>query len=241
MLLLPIGTGCQSTPVTGRTAFNVFTPEQDVGLGREAYQQALAGQKIVTSGPQKEMVERIMSRLVAVADDPGYEWEVRLIQDDQTVNAFALPGGKMAVYTGILPVCQTEAGLAVVMGHEIGHVVARHGTQRVSESLIVDIGTDALLALLDAGNYRDIAQTASTILLELPHSRKHESEADHIGLIYMAKADYDPRETIAFWQRMESGTGGGPPEFLSTHPSHESRIQQLQELLPEALAEWKPR
>jgi len=243
-LLLPGGVlaGCQTTPITGRSAFNLFSVQQDVGLGRESYSQVLAEQKIVNSGPEKERVERAMSRLVAVADDPGFEWEVTLVQDDETVNAFALPGGKMAVYTGILPVCESEAGLAVVMGHEIGHVVARHGTQRVTESLLLDLGKNGLIAMLDAENYRGIFNAAGTLLVELPFSRTDESEADHIGLVYMARAGYDPREAIAFWQRMESESGGGsPPEWLSTHPSHGTRVDQLEGWLPEAMAEWQSR
>ena len=231
---------CQTTPVTGRSALNLFSVDQDVGLGRESYAQVLAGQNIVRSGPQKAMVERIMSRLIAVADDPGFEWEVALIEDDQTVNAFALPGGKMAVYTGILPVTGSEAGLAVVMGHEIAHVVARHGTQHVTESMILDLGKSGLVALLDAGNYRGIFDAAGTVLVDLPFSRKDESEADHIGLVYMARAGYDPREAIEFWQRMEAQAGGGSqPEWLSTHPSHGTRIEQLRAWLPEAMAEWQ--
>jgi predicted Zn-dependent protease len=233
---------CQSTPVTGRSAFNLFSVDQDVGLGRESYAQILAGQTVVSSGPQAEMVERVMSRLIAVADDPGFEWEVTLIEDDRQVNAFALPGGKMAVYSGILPVCASEAGLAVVMGHEIAHVVARHGTQRVTESLVLDIGKTGLIAMLDAQNYSGIFDAAGTLLVELPFSRGDESEADHIGLVYMARAGYDPREAIQFWQRMDAQAGGGsPPEWLSTHPSHGTRIENLQEWLPEAMAEWQSR
>jgi predicted Zn-dependent protease len=243
LLLVPaLPCACQTIPITGRSALNVFSVDQDVGLGRESYSQVLANQKLVTSGPQKEMVERVMARLVEVADDPGFEWQVNLIQDDKTVNAFALPGGKMAVYTGLLPVCGGEAGLAVVMGHEIGHVVARHGTQRVTQSLLLDLGKNGLIAMLDAENYRGIFNAAGTVLIDLPFSRKDESEADHIGLVYMARAGYDPHEALQFWQRMESQSGGqGPPEWLSTHPSHGTRVQQLEGWLPEAMEDFRPR
>lgn len=226
---------CHTSPVTGRRSLNAFSTGQDIELGREAYTQVLAGQKLVTSGKNHEMVTRAMTRLAAVADDVGYEWEVSLIQDDKTVNAFALPGGKMAVYTGILPVCESETGLAVVMGHEIGHVVARHGTERMTNML----GVDLVLSLLNIGDYAQLAQLGLDVFVNLPNGRQQESESDEIGLVYMARAGYDPREAIAFWERMESLGGGGPPEFLSTHPSHETRIERLRAKLPEALEIWR--
>ncbi len=239
LLVLPLAgalAACQTTPVTGRQSLNMFSTADDIQYGREAFQQVLASQKLVTSGPELEMVKRAMTRLTSVADDPGFEWEVALIDDDQTVNAFALPGGKMAVYTGILPVTETEKGLAVVMGHEIGHVVARHGTERVTLSAPFDTVTQ----LLNLGDYAGLAASSLDMLLTRPFGRKQESEADEIGLVYMARAGYDPRESISFWQRMESmSQGGGPPEFLSTHPSHETRIQLLKEKLPEAIEVWK--
>ena len=230
-----IGSGCHSVPVTGRSTFNLLSTTDDVQLGIEAYDQVLAGSRIVTSGPRKEMVERIMSNLVAVAEDPGYEWEVRLIDDDTVANAWALPGGKMAVYTGILPLTADEAGLAVVMAHEIGHVVARHGTERMTRVLGVGLVTE----FLDLGDYEGLAEVGYELLVEMPFGRSAESEADHIGLIYMARAGYDPREAVDFWQRMEAATGSGPPEFLSTHPSHETRVHDLERLLPEAVAEYE--
>ena len=240
LAVLPVGGlaglgGCQTTPITGSRAFNLFSPQEDVELGREAYTQVLAGQPLVTSGSELAMVQRVMDRLVAVADDPGYEWEVQLIDDRETVNAFALPGGKMAVYTGILPVTQSEAGLAVVMGHEIAHVIAQHGTQRVSRQL----GVQAAMEMINLGDWQSLAEASYSLLLEMPWGRGDESESDHIGLIYMARAGYDPREAVDFWSRMASGTGGGPPEFLSTHPSHETRIADLQALMPEALKVWE--
>ena len=226
---------CATTPITGSRSFNLFSPQEDVALGREAYQQVLAEERPITSGPQAAMVKRVMDRLVAVADDAGYEWEVTLLDAPDTVNAFALPGGKMAVYTGILPVTQTEAGLAVVMGHEIGHVVAQHGTQRVSRQM----GAEAVLQYADLGDWQALAETSYSLLLEMPWGRGDESESDHIGLIYMARAGYDPREAVDFWSRMSSLTGDGPPEFLSTHPSHETRISDLQRWMPEALEAYQ--
>jgi metalloendopeptidase OMA1, mitochondrial len=224
-------TGCMTVPVTGRTAFNAFSPAEDVQLGTEAFEQILGEEKLVASGPEKQMVERVMARLAAAADDAGYAWEVRLIDESEVVNAFALPGGKMAVYTGILPICEDETGLAVVMGHEIGHVVAQHGTERMTRGL----GVELIFGLLDIGDYQELANIGLNLLVELPFSRHHESEADHIGLVYMARAGYDPREAIAFWSRMNAAGGERPPEFLSTHPSPDTRIQRLEELLPEAI------
>jgi len=226
---------CQTAPVTGRSSFNLFSLDDEIALGSEAYGGILEGQERVASGPQKELVERVMHRLVAVADDPGYEWDVVLIDDDATANAFALPGGKMAVYTGILGVTQSEAGLAVVMGHEIGHVVARHGTQRMTQAL----GFEVIFSALDQGQVTDLARSFTDLVFGLPFSRSHESEADHIGLIYMARAGYDPREATRFWERMSALGGDAGPEVLSTHPSDETRISKLNELLPEALDEWK--
>lgn len=225
-----VSSGCQTVPVTGRQAFNAFPPEWDNDIGAQAYQEILAPEKLVTSGSQLAMVERVMQRLVAVADDNGYQWEVRLIDNPQVVNAFALPGGKMAVYTGILPVCQDEAGLAVVMGHEIGHVVARHGAQRMSQAA----GIELIFQLWNGGQTAELARMAVQLAVEMPYGRSHETEADHIGLMYLARAGYDPQRAVEFWERMASATGEGPPEFLSTHPSHETRIRQLKELLPEA-------
>jgi len=230
-----LAAACHTTPVTGRHSLNAFTTSEDIELGREAYAQVLQGAKLVTTGPKHDMVVRAMTRLSAVADDAGYEWQVNLIDDDSTVNAFALPGGKMAVYTGILPVAQTETGLAVVMGHEIGHVVARHGTERMTSSL----GLDAVLSFVNIGNYAGLAQQGLEMLVNRPFGRAQESEADEIGLVYMARAGYDPREAIAFWERMEALAGSSGPEFLSTHPSNETRAKRLRERLPEALEIWR--
>ena len=240
-VLALVGAGCVTTPVTGKQAFLPIPVSQDLVLGAQAFDQVLATENVVTSGREKEIVERVMNRLVAVADDEGYDWEVVLIDAPETVNAFALPGGKMAVYTGILPVCADERGdiengLAVVMGHEIGHVVARHGMQRVTQQM----GLDLVLSLLNAGQYQEVVGQLAAVTLTLPNGRADESESDHIGLIYMARAGYDPREAPAFWSRMSQLTGGGgPPEFLSTHPSHETRVSQLNDLMPTALNEYE--
>ena len=225
MLGCALAAACHTTPVTGRRALNAFSTEEDIQLGRQAYEQVLRDAKVVSSGPKHDMVVRAMTRLAAVSDDSGYEWEVNLIDDDSVVNAFALPGGKMAV----------ETGLAVVMGHEIGHVIARHGTERMTSNL----GFDVLISFLNIGDYAALAQQGLEYLVNRPFGRSHESEADEIGLVYMARAGYDPREAVAFWERMERLGGSSGPEFLSTHPSHETRVQRLKEKLPEAMEIWR--
>ncbi len=228
---------CQTTPITGSKAFNVFSVADDCEMGAEAYTQFPADSKVVTSnwgtnGQWKKKVESAMQRLSAVAEDQGFAYEVKLLEEDETVNAWCLPCGKMAVYTGILPVCQDEVGLAVVMGHEIGHAIARHGTQRMS----TDSLAQSALGLLGEENYEQLGAMAYEMLFSLPYGRKHELEADHIGLILMARAGYDPREAVEFWGRMEALGGAGGPEWLSTHPSHGTRIEELNSLMPEALA-----
>ncbi|MEM7516267.1 MAG: M48 family metallopeptidase [Planctomycetota bacterium] len=223
---------CQTVPITGRNAFNMFSVEQDKQMGAEAYAEVLQQNPLVTSGTELRMVENAMNRLVVAAQeyDEDYPWEVVLIDGPQTVNAFALPGGKMAVYTGILPVAENETGLAVVMGHEIGHVLARHGTQRVTAQ---GLGSTAISLLLN-GNGQALATTVFGVLAN-GYGRSQELEADHIGLILMAKAGYDPRAAAAFWTRMTAGSSGGPPEWLSTHPAGETRVAQIEKLLPEAM------
>jgi metalloendopeptidase OMA1, mitochondrial len=228
---------------------NVFSADDDIRLGVQAYDEVLAGERILTSGPQYEMVQRVTLRLVTAAQelDPQLAetpddlsarlpWEVRVIDDPNTVNAFCLPGGKMAVYTGILPVAGSDAGLAVVMGHEIAHATLRHGTQRVTQSM----GLETAFALLGATTRTDaqtieFARLVGNLGIGLPFSRRHELEADRVGLKYMAQAGYDPREAVGFWTRMSELSAGGPPEFLSTHPADRRRINEIEALLPEVL------
>ena len=231
--LLP---ACATTPVTGRSQFNLLSLEDDKALGLQAYQEMLSDAQFISSGKQHNQVQRVVSRLVAVADDPGgFEWEAKLVRDDAMVNAWCLPGGKMAVYTGILPFTQTDTGLAVVMGHEIGHAVARHGTERMTQQ----VGLQIVLELIAGNGWGQYAGAAAQFLVLMPWGRKQELEADHIGLMYMADAGYDPREAAAFWTRMAAGKEGVPPEFLSTHPSDTTRIQQIQDLLPEAMQRYQ--
>jgi predicted Zn-dependent protease len=197
-------------------------------------------------------VKEITRRLVAAATNPGFlratgqtepprfEWDVRLVQSKE-VNAFCLPGGKMVVYTGIMPVAQTHAGLATVMGHEISHALSHHGAERMAQDRIAQIlagGAGASLNDMDPQHQQEVMQAinAGTKFGILHYSRKHESEADHMGLLLMAAAGYNPQSTVKFWERMQAATkaGGSPPEFMSTHPSHETRIRDLTNWLPDA-------
>lgn len=236
---LTVLAACYATPVTGRQSFNALPIEDDKQLGAKAYSDAIADAKLADDHPQAAMVHEVVDRLVAVAqpDVPTqFDWEVHLIDDPEMVNAWCMPGGKMAVYTGILPVTKNATGLAVVMGHEIGHAVARHGTERMTQEL----GLQVVIGYL-AGDYADVAAHVAPLLVTLPWGRKQELEADHIGLMYMARAGYDPKQAVQFWKRMSEGSQGAPPELLSTHPSDATRIDQLQELMPQAVAEYQAR
>ena len=229
---------CQTVPITGRLAANRFSLEQDMQLGAEAYEDMMSQEPLLRSGPEHAMVNRVMDRLIAACAeyDPGFDWEVRVIDNSEVVNAFALPGGKMAVYTGILPVAEGETGLAVVMGHEIGHALARHGTQRLTSQ-------DAFAQTLDFLFKGDAHALAGQVVgvLQLGYGRSQELESDHIGLILMAEAGYDPREAEAFWGRMAALGGSTPIEWFSTHPSNDRRVEQIRSLLPEAMALFEAR
>jgi len=236
-LVLVTAAACQTVAVTGRQQFNMFTLEQDKELGAQAYSEVLGMAKLADSGPNYAMVRRVVARLSKAADDPGFAWEAHVIDDPATVNAWCMPGGKIAVYTGILPVTADETGLAVVLGHEIAHAVARHGTERMSTQ-----SSAQLVIGLAASQWKDLAQyeellgVAANMFVFLPWGREHELEADRIGLVYMARAGYDPRQAIDFWKRMAAQSAGkAPPEFLSTHPSDEHRIAELEQQMPAAI------
>jgi len=240
---------CETVPYTGRSQLQFMSPQQESELGAQAYQQALAKTKLSSDAAASEMVARVGSRIAAVTGHPEYKWEYRLIQDDKQVNAFALPGGKVAVYTGILPITRDEDGLAAVLGHEIGHVIARHGGERVSQQMLVNVGLETTMAALSRGNPATVQAVASllgagaTVGVLLPWSRAQESEADRLGLILMAKAGYDPHAARDLWVRMAAASKGSgkPPEFLSTHPSEPTRIQQIDVWMPEAMRYYRPR
>ena len=174
----------------------------------------------------------------------GYQWEFNLVESEE-VNAWCMPGGKVVVYTGILPVVQNEEGLAVVLGHEIAHAIAEHGNERMSQELLRSVGAVGLMVALDKepeetkALWMGVYGVGSTLAVMLPYARTHESEADRMGLIFMAMAGYDPHEAPVFWERMAASGGAQPPEFLSTHPSHETRIQDLNSWIPEAMEYYK--
>ncbi|MDH3598437.1 MAG: M48 family metallopeptidase, partial [Candidatus Tectomicrobia bacterium] len=199
-------------------------------------------EKLSQDAQVNAMVRRVGRRIADAANRPDFQWEFRVVEKDEA-NAFALPGGKVAVYTGILKYTETEAGLAVVMGHEVAHALARHGGERMSQSMVAQFGLTLGDLALGGSNpaVMQAVQMAYGVGVQLPFGRRQESEADHIGLILMAKAGYDPNEAVPFWQRMSGGkTGNAPPEFLSTHPSGATRIRQLQQWMPEALQYYRP-
>jgi len=239
--------GCATVPGTGRSQFRLTSLAMEMGLGADAYDSELAEAKLITSGSDYEMVQRVGQRIADAAvrlyAEPAaeFDWEIVLVDDPKTVNAWCLPGGKMAVYTGLLPVTQNEDALAVVVGHEVAHAVARHGGERMSQELTFEVGLglaatrmddmepgerDALLgALIGVGTYGVL----------YPFSRTQENEADELGLYMSAWAGYDPREAIGLWQRMARMGGSKPPELLSTHPADDTRIEHMKDLMPEAL------
>lgn len=235
--------GCVTTPVSERQSLVLIPFENEVALGEEAYREILQKETLSLDGQLIEIVERVGRQLAAVSPMPNLNWEFKLIESDQK-NAFALPGGKVAIYTGILPVCANEAGLAAVMGHEISHVIARHGAQRMSQSMIVAGLMEATSSSLSDSEYQEEIMGAlgvgTAVGVTLPFSRSNESEADEIGLTLMAKAGYDPREAERFWGRFNKmKKGSNPPEILSTHPADSTRIEDIRRLLPKANRTYK--
>ena len=240
---------CTKAPITGRNQLILVSQEQELQMGAHAYDQVVKGSKVSKNPEYNAAVQRVAERIAAVAGRPDFEWEYTVIDDDKTINAFALPGGKIGVYTGILKVAQTDAGLATVMSHEVGHATARHGGERITAGLLSQIGAVGLSAAL--GGYGVDPNITYGIMQAygvgvqvggiLPFSRAQESEADRIGLIYMARAGYDPRESVLFWERMAEATKNSqrPPEFLSTHPDSGNRIANLKRHMPEALRIYK--
>jgi predicted Zn-dependent protease len=242
---------CATVPITGRRQLAFIPASQINALSFQQYDQVLAQGQVSNDAQATAMVKRVGTRIQAAVEEyfrrqgmsshlEGYQWEFNLLESEQA-NAWCMPGGKVAFYTGILPICQDETGVAVVMGHEVAHAIAEHGNERMSQGLVVQMGGAALSEALKSKPEETQALAMSAFALGaqygavLPFSRKHESEADRLGLIFMALAGYDPRAAPAFWERMAGQGGVGVPEFLSTHPSHETRIRELHERLPEAL------
>ena len=242
-----VAAGCSTVPVTGRSQLNLVSAGQEAELGLASFQQLKQELPVSRDSTINAMVERVGQRIAAVADKdmPNATWEF-VVFDSPDANAFCLPGGKVGVFTGILPITKDEAGLATVIGHEVAHAVAHHGAERMSEAMVAQTGGQLLGSSLSSADprWQQVAMLAygvgAKVGRELPHSRAQELEADHIGLMYMARAGYDPQAAVQFWQRFmdyNRQEGGTPPawlSFLQTHPVDEVRIRQLQRLLPEA-------
>lgn len=232
---------CTTAPVTGRQQFILLPAAQTAAMGVDAYNQIKQQQPIVTGTDRARLVDRIGRDIVAVAqeDIPGdYEWEFTLFENDEP-NAFALPGGKVGVNTGLFKVAETENQLAAVMAHEVAHVTARHSAERMSQQQVAQFGAVGVGAATGSQQMAQLAAQAATLGIILPYSRTQESEADSIGLIYMARAGYDPRAAVDLWQNFRNFGGQRPPEFLSTHPAPENRIAKLQRNMDEALAIYR--
>ncbi len=259
MALMMMLAACSRNAITGRNQLSLVPESEIQSMAKQEYQQFLSQNKVVSSSQSRdaEMVKRVGSRIASAitsyykskglgSELDGYQWEYNLVASND-VNAWAMPGGKIVVYTGLLDVTQNEAALAVVLGHEIAHALAQHGNERMSQGLITQLGGAALSLALSSKPqqtqqlFMQAYGIGSAVGYTLPHSRNQEYEADKLGLIYAALAGYNPREAIPLWQRMEAANNGQkPPEFLSTHPPEGNRIKRLQEQMPEALKFYRP-
>jgi predicted Zn-dependent protease len=247
---------CSTVPLTGRKQLNIIPAGQMMSMSYQQYDDFLKENKVSADKKNTDMVKRAGKKIQGAVESyfaqknlsaelRGYEWEFNLV-DSKDVNAWCMPGGKVVVYSGILPITKDETGLAVVMGHEIAHAIAEHGNERMSQGLITQFGGMALAKALEnkpaetQGLWMGAFGLGAQLGVMLPFSRMHESEADHLGLIFMAMAGYDPNKSVDFWQRMAQMKGGqAPPEFLSTHPSDATRISKIKKHLPEAMKYYK--
>lgn len=233
-------TGCETAPITGRSQFIIMSGAQATQMGLQAYQQILSKSKLSTNQDYIRRVRTIGRRIANVSGQPDLAWEFNVIED-KSPNAFALPGGKVAVHTGLFSVARNDNQLAAVMAHEVGHAIARHGSERVSTQMAVQVGLAGLSAAggQQYGQFVNLAAQAASLGIVLPFTRNQESEADHIGIILMAKAGYDPRASVPLWENFKKAGGSRPPEFLSTHPAPQTRINRLNALMPQALAIYR--
>jgi len=237
---------CQTVPLTNRPQLLLIPEGTEIQLGLSSYQEILQKARVSHDPALNEQVTRVGTRIAEATGRTDYQWEFRVLEDKQA-NAFCLPGGKVAVYTGILPITRDDAGLAAVLGHEVSHAIARHGGERLSQQLAVQGGLLAVqgaLASRDGPTVQLVAAAlgaGATVGVLLPWSRLQESEADHLGLIFMAKAGYHPSAARDLWVRMASLGGPRQPEFLSTHPAPQTRIAQIEAWIPEALQYYRPR
>lgn len=237
---------CQTVEYTGRSQVNLISDSQEKQLGAEAYQEMLKKSPLSNRSDWQAQLQRVGQRIAAAAARPDYQWEFRVLQGKE-VNAFCLPGGKVAFWEGIMPVAQDDNGIAVIMGHEVAHALARHGAERMSQAMSAQVIGQILTTGVGLANPAFVEEFAqlyglgASVGVILPWGRAQESEADRIGLILMAKAGYDPVAAVGFWERMSKvQQGGKPPEFLSTHPSDETRINQIKQWLPEARKYYRP-
>lgn len=244
---------CSTVPITGRKQLSLIPDSELLPMSYASYNEVLKENKLSTNQQQTALVKKVGRNIEHavekfMADNnradqlKDYKWEFNLIQDDKTVNAWCMPGGKVAFYTGIMPICQDEAGVAVVMGHEVAHAIANHGRERMSQGLVQQLGGVALaVAIQDKPEetqqlFNAAYAVGTTYGAILPYSRLQESEADKLGLIFMAMAGYDPHEAPKFWERMIAQSGGQePPEWMSTHPASEHRIEDLKAYIPKAM------
>jgi len=248
---------CSRVPITGRRQLNLLPDSEVMALASQQYSEFLTQNQVIAGTSEDQMVQQVGSNIARAVEKyfaqqgkkdvlEGYKWEFKLVKDAQ-INAFALPGGKVVVYTGLLDVATTPAELAVVLSHEIAHAVAEHGSEKMSQELVTQLGGVALSTALR--NQPQLTQqlfmasygAGSQVGVLLPFSRKMESEADHLGLDFMAMAGYNPQVAVGFWQKMaQKAQGGGVPEFLSTHPADQTRIKNIQQQLPEAMKYYHP-
>jgi predicted Zn-dependent protease len=256
IVLLFLSVGCSTVPVTGRKSLNILPDSELLSMSLQQYDDVLKKSKLSNDLIKIRMLKRVGERIARATEQfftergmeselKNYKWEFNLIEDDKVANAWCMPGGKVVVYTGILPITQSDTGLAVVLGHEIAHAIAKHGNERMSQGLLAQLGAVGLSAALSThpSETNQIFMAAyglgANVGVLLPYSRIQESEADHIGLILMAKAGYDPREAVPFWKRMNEKGGSRPPELLSTHPAPETRIKEIEAEIPEAMKYYK--
>ncbi|MDF1576265.1 MAG: M48 family metallopeptidase [Bacteroidales bacterium] len=259
LLILPLVflLSCAIVPMTGRKQFVAIPASQMIALSNESYSKVLAEAQLSTNTTYVNMVKEVGEKLTVAVEAylklnnlqtavEGYEWQYNVLVSEE-LNAWCLPGGQIAFYEGILPVCQDKNGIAVVMGHEIAHAVAQHGNERMSQQLALQMGGIALSEALKTQKKEtiDLAMLAfgvgAQVGVVLPYSRTHETEADELGLYFMAMAGYDPQTAPAFWERMADRSGSRPPEFLSTHPDPSNRIGNLKRIMPRALEYYKAR
>jgi predicted Zn-dependent protease len=238
-LVVALATACATVPYTNRSQLILVSQQEETQLGAQAFQDAVKKSRVVDDRGVVAPVEAVGRRLAAAANRPDFQWQFVVLDDPKQVNAFCLPGGKVAVYTGILPIAKDANGLAVVMGHEIAHAIARHGAERMSQAAVAELGGQVIGAATQSPAVMAAYGLGAQYGVLMPYGRSQDSEADRIGLMLMAQAGYDPRAAIGFWERMAKSGDDGPPEFLSTHPSHGTRAEQLQEWMNDAIAAYE--